>query len=87
MIEMKCHCGEIYYARQADLNRGWGLACSKSCAAKRKTHGFKAATYANGNQLPKKMLSNKKKYKKKAKPKKDTYILLMATEQQLGVYL
>lgn len=29
---MKCNCGERYYARLADLKRGWGYACSKSCA-------------------------------------------------------
>lgn len=34
--EMKCHCGEVYLAREADLARGWGLSCSKRCAAIRR---------------------------------------------------
>jgi hypothetical protein len=27
-------CGNTYYAKKADLARGWGKTCSKSCAAK-----------------------------------------------------
>ena len=30
----KC-CGGFFEVRQADLNRGWGLFCSKSCKAKK----------------------------------------------------
>ncbi len=30
---LKCFCGNEYNARQADINRGWAKACSKSCAA------------------------------------------------------
>lgn len=26
-------CGNIYEAKVSDLKRGWGLTCSKSCAA------------------------------------------------------
>lgn len=26
-------CGQVHVVRQADLNRGWGKCCSKSCAA------------------------------------------------------
>lgn len=26
-------CGVVYDAKKADLDRGWGLCCSKSCAA------------------------------------------------------
>ena len=26
-------CGNTYDAKVSDLNRGWGLTCSKSCAA------------------------------------------------------
>lgn len=26
-------CGIVYEAKQSDLDRGWGLCCSKSCAA------------------------------------------------------
>ena len=61
---MKCHCGEIYVAKEADIRRGWGLSCSKSCAAKRKTHKLKAATYSNGDEVSNKLKSNKPKRKK-----------------------
>lgn len=38
-------CGVVYEARQADLRRGWGKCCSKSCAASHKlrcnpSHGY-----------------------------------------------
>jgi hypothetical protein len=38
-------CGIVYEARQADLKRGWGKCCSKSCAASHKlrcnpSHGY-----------------------------------------------
>lgn len=32
MVEKTCKCGKLFLARQSDLNRGWGLSCSKSCA-------------------------------------------------------
>lgn len=35
-VKMTCHCGKHYEARESDLKRGWGLSCSKSCAAYRK---------------------------------------------------
>ena len=38
-VLMKCHCGSEYTARKADINRGWGLSCSKSCAAVRRDFG------------------------------------------------
>jgi hypothetical protein len=38
-VEMKCHCGNLYKARVADLKRGWGKSCSKSCAATRRSFG------------------------------------------------
>jgi hypothetical protein len=41
---MKCHCGDIYEARIADLRRGWALSCSKSCAATRRSYGRPKAT-------------------------------------------
>ena len=68
-VEMICHCGEHYKARTADINRGWGLACSKSCAARRKTHGFKAAIYATGKQVPNRLKSNKPKKRNYPKPR------------------
>ena len=41
--KMVCHCGKHYEAREADLKRGWGLSCSKSCAASRKSFRLPAA--------------------------------------------
>lgn len=32
MTSMKCKCGKDYLARTADIKRGWGRSCSKSCA-------------------------------------------------------
>ena len=45
-VEMICHCGRHYEARQADLNRGYGLSCSKSCSGKRRELRLPAATKA-----------------------------------------
>lgn len=42
-VQMVCHCGKHYYAREADLKRGCGLSCSKSCAASRKALRLPAA--------------------------------------------
>lgn len=42
-VQMVCHCGKHYDAREADLKRGWGLSCSKSCAASRKAFRLPAA--------------------------------------------
>ena len=38
-IKMQCHCGDIYFARKADIDRGWGFSCSKRCAAIRREFG------------------------------------------------
>lgn len=36
-MERECDiCKNIYTAKTADINRGWGLTCSKSCAAKKR---------------------------------------------------
>jgi endogenous inhibitor of DNA gyrase (YacG/DUF329 family) len=36
MTEVKCaRCKEPFKARTADVNRGWGKFCSKSCKAKK----------------------------------------------------
>lgn len=37
--KMRCHCGCTYTARVADIKRGWGLSCSKRCAAIRRDFG------------------------------------------------
>lgn len=40
---MVCHCGTEYQARTADIERGWGLSCSKRCASIRREYGRPAA--------------------------------------------
>ena len=36
-IKRKCNnCGKEYEADERNLKRGWGLCCSKSCAAKKR---------------------------------------------------
>ncbi len=32
--QVKCRCGAVFLARVADIKRGWGKYCSKSCKAK-----------------------------------------------------
>lgn len=35
-VERVCNangCGQVYQAKKSDIARGWGLCCSKSCAA------------------------------------------------------
>ena len=50
-VNMICHCGMPYAARQADLDRGWGLSCDKHCAAIRRDFGRKAAKRADGRPI------------------------------------
>jgi hypothetical protein len=47
-VEMICHCGKHYDAREADLKRGWGYSCDKSCAAKRRDFSLPRAKRADG---------------------------------------
>jgi hypothetical protein len=42
-VWMICHCGKEYQARTADLKRGYGFSCNKSCAAVRREFGRPAA--------------------------------------------
>ena len=44
---MVCHCGTEYEARTADINRGWGLSCSKRCASIRREYRKPAAKPKN----------------------------------------
>lgn len=46
MIERKCKwCGDDFLARKADVKRGWGVFCSKSCKAKHQEK--RTGQYAN----------------------------------------
>jgi hypothetical protein len=47
-VEMICHCGEHYFAREADLKRGWGYSCDKSCSAKRRDFSLPKAVRVDG---------------------------------------
>ncbi len=47
-VQMICHCGAEYSAREADLKRGWGYSCGKSCAAIRRDFGRPKAKRADG---------------------------------------
>tara|TARA_R110000764_G_scaffold29039_1_gene68250 strand:+ start:649 stop:936 length:288 start_codon:yes stop_codon:yes gene_type:complete len=38
-VEVKCSCGNIFTARKADVARGWGKYCSKSCKSTYKNNG------------------------------------------------
>ena len=51
MIAMQCHCGSQYFAKEADLKRGWGLSCSKHCAAVRRDFGKPAAKRLDGLKI------------------------------------
>lgn len=39
MVQMVCHCGQEYDAREAELKRGNGFSCGKRCAAIRRDYG------------------------------------------------
>lgn len=58
-VKMLCFCGVAYDARIADLKRGWGLCCGKSCAAIRREFGRPAAKEF-GSGLSVKQVLNKK---------------------------
>lgn len=53
MIAMECHCGNQYFSKEADLKRGWGLSCSKHCAAVRRDFGRPAAKRLDGQKIVK----------------------------------
>lgn len=38
-VKLKCHCGDVYEARSADIKRGWAKSCSKRCAAIKRDFG------------------------------------------------
>lgn len=49
-VEMICFCGNQYTAKVADLKRGWGKSCSKSCAAKRRDKSLANPKFVNPDQ-------------------------------------
>lgn len=53
VLKRKCdNCGKEYNADSRNLKRGWGLCCSKSCAAKKREK-------ENGHQF-RKMIHDKR---------------------------
>jgi len=54
-ITRKCdNCGKEYEADTRNLNRGWGLCCSKSCAAKKREKskpGYNPKRVARNNAM------------------------------------
>lgn len=53
-VKRNCdNCNEEYYADTRNLKRGWGLCCSKSCAASKREKskpGYNSATVAKNNE-------------------------------------
>lgn len=50
MVQRKCRCGKDFQARAADVKRGWGKFCSKSCkAVEQERHTRQYADYLSGN--------------------------------------
>lgn len=50
MTTRTCHCGKQFQARTADVKRGWGKFCSKSCKAveqEKRTGQYKDYLYGN----------------------------------------
>jgi len=72
MIELICWCGEHYHARQADLNRGWAMSCSKSCAATKRDYGRAQPTRVDTG-VKVQPVNGKKKGAKRIKPDTRTY--------------
>lgn len=62
-VKLKCFCGGSYEAREADIKRGWGKTCSKSCASIKREYGRPNAKYLDGSKV-----EWGKKYKRKNKP-------------------
>jgi hypothetical protein len=50
-VELICHCGKDYEARTADLKRGYGLSCCKSCSATRRTFKKAPAKLKDGRSV------------------------------------
>lgn len=59
-VQRKCDnrgCTVVYEARQADLKRGWGRCCSKSCAASHKFRGNPNHGYLRGGNRNERYMS------------------------------
>jgi hypothetical protein len=47
MTKVKCRCGTVFEARTADVKRGWGKFCSKSCKATQQVKRLGSGSYYN----------------------------------------
>ncbi len=64
MVELICWCDKHYFAREADLKRGWGFSCCKSHAAIKRDYGRSNPVVVSTGQC---LNSVKKKLKPKRK--------------------
>jgi hypothetical protein len=71
-----------YQAKEADLRRGWGKSCDKSCAAKRRDFGGKPAKRADGKPLP----TVKKKGANRIKPDTRVYATAKSRYDEYDYY-
>ena len=65
-MKRKCDvCGKIYNADNRNLKRGWGLCCSKSCAAKKREMSKPGYNLVHvlANNLKRESIFNSYKYK------------------------
>ncbi|MDR2775766.1 MAG: hypothetical protein LBC19_13705 [Tannerella sp.] len=80
-VERKCDwCGNIYPAKTADLKRGWGRCCCKSCAASVKSFGkrFFDKTYETG--------AKKKRYYERPSDFESNPFLLTYDDEEQDVF-
>ncbi|MER2492347.1 hypothetical protein [Catenovulum sediminis] len=69
-VELRCFCGQVYMAREADIKRGWGKTCSKSCAAIKRESKKPNATCAKTERK----IDWGKKYKRPNEPLDKRYV-------------
>lgn len=58
-VSMVCFCGITYEPRVSDLKRGWGLTCSKRCAAVKREFGRPMPIEAGTGRSVKDLLGHK----------------------------
>lgn len=51
-VEQTCWCGTVFLAKEADVKRGWGKACSKSHAAVSRERRLDRFDYKESSQKP-----------------------------------
>lgn len=69
-MNLRCFCGNVYKARNADIKRGWAKTCSKKCAAIKRT--YKKPNAVNAETGEKIKYGSKPNYTK-SKPEQDMH--------------